>query len=74
MKLPRGTVIKVEGYYDNSADNPKNPNNPPKDVRYGNNLSDEMLGCSLQVIAATRDDLRQLKSMRANRAKGDDGR
>jgi hypothetical protein len=64
MKLPRGTVIKVEGYYDNSADNPKNPNNPPKDVRYGNNLSDEMLGCSLQVIAATLSDLRTLEAMR----------
>src|SRR4029079_19323074 len=40
MKLPKGSVLKVEGYYDNSAANPKNPNNPPKDVRYGNNLSD----------------------------------
>jgi len=47
LKLPRGTVVKVEGFYDNSADNPKNPNSPPKDVGYGNNLSDEMLGASL---------------------------
>lgn len=64
LKLPRGTVLRVEGFYDNSSDNPRNPNNPPKDVRYGNNLSDEMLGCTLQVIAATREDLRRLEQIR----------
>jgi hypothetical protein len=36
-------------------------------VRYGNNLSDEMLGCSLQVIAATLSDLRQIEAMRGSR-------
>jgi hypothetical protein len=68
MKLPKGTVIKVEGYYDNSADNPRNPNSPPKDVRYGNNLTDEMLGCSLQVIVPTMVDLRTLEAMRGSRS------
>lgn len=64
LQLPRGTVLKVEGFFDNSSDNPKNPNSPPKEVRYGNNLSDEMLGASLQVIAATRADLGQIEAMR----------
>lgn len=64
LKLPRGTIIKVEGYYDNSAGNPRNPNSPPKDVGYGNNLTDEMLGCSLQVIVQTQSDLRILESLR----------
>jgi len=67
VKLPRGTVIKAEGYYDNSADNPRNPNSPPKDVRYGNNLSDEMLGCTLQVIVPSVADLRALEAMRGSR-------
>jgi hypothetical protein len=67
LKLPKGTIIKVEGYYDNSADNPRNPNSPPKDVGYGNNLSDEMLGCSLQVIVPSVADLRRLEGMRGSR-------
>jgi hypothetical protein len=64
LRLPGGTVIQVEGYYDNSADNPKNPNNPPKLVKYGNNLSDEMISCSLEVIADSPADLKAIQSMR----------
>jgi hypothetical protein len=30
--VPKGTVIEVEGYYDNSADNPKNPNSLPTEL------------------------------------------
>jgi hypothetical protein len=67
MKLPRGTIIKVEGIYDNSPANPRNPNFPPKDVGYGNNLTDEMLGCTLQVIVPNLADLRALESMRGSR-------
>lgn len=67
LKLPRGTIVKVEGYYDNSADNPRNPNSPPKDVKYGNNLSDEMLGCTLQVIVPTLADLQTIDQMRGSR-------
>ena len=37
-------------------------------MRYGNNLSDEMLGCNLQVIVPTVADLRTLETMRGNRA------
>lgn len=68
MKLPKGTIIKVEGFYDNSADNPRNPSSPPRDVRYGNNLTDEMLGCSLQVIVPSLADLRAIEALRPNRA------
>jgi hypothetical protein len=73
LKLPKGTVIKVEGFYDNSADNPRNPNSPPKEVRYGNNLTDEMLGCSLQVIVPSLGDLRVLESMRGKRGDAPEG-
>ena len=44
FRLPRGTVIKAEFVFDNSADNPRNPNNPPKLVRYGDSTTDEMAG------------------------------
>ena len=29
MSLPKGTVIELEAYYDNSAENPANPSRPP---------------------------------------------
>lgn len=32
VKVPVGSVIHIEGTYDNTADNPANPNNPPKNV------------------------------------------
>lgn len=67
MRLPKGTIVKIEGFYDNSSDNPRNPSNPPKDVRYGNNLTDEMLGCSLQVIVPSIGDLRALEAIRERR-------
>jgi len=32
VKVIKGSVIHIEGTYDNTADNPANPNNPPKNV------------------------------------------
>ena len=32
MKIPAGTEIVVEGTFDNTADNPLNPFNPPRTV------------------------------------------
>ena len=55
VALPAGTILDVLATYDNSADNPSNPNHPPVRVRYGPNSTDEMLGCHLQVVA---DDAR----------------
>ncbi len=42
FQLPKGTRIDVESFYDNSADNPRNPNRPPKTVRWGESTTDEM--------------------------------
>jgi len=42
VELPAGTVVRSVGYYDNSENNPRNPNSPPKEVRYGDKTSDEM--------------------------------
>ena len=64
LRLPKGTIVRVEAFYDNSSDNPKNPNSPPKLVKYGNNLTDEMVSCHLEVIAASRGDLAALLQMR----------
>ena len=42
IKLPRGSKVFLEARYDNSADNPRNPNHPPKAVRWGEQTTDEM--------------------------------
>lgn len=40
--LPPGTRLSLTSYYDNSANNPRNPNSPPKVVRFGEQTTDEM--------------------------------
>ncbi len=56
IKLPKDTKIFVEAEYDNSADNPKNPNDPPKAVTFGEQTTDEMCLCSVQFTAKTKED------------------
>jgi len=44
-KLPKGTILNVEGTYDNTADNPSNPFNPPQLVYSSGEMksTDEMM-------------------------------
>jgi hypothetical protein len=42
LRLPAGTKEIVEATYDNSAKNPRNPNNPPRRVTWGEQTTDEM--------------------------------
>jgi hypothetical protein len=67
LSLPKGTVLKAEVRYDNTVDNPKNPNYPPKTVNWGNNLSDEMFGFNVQVITDQIADLRKIEALRGTR-------
>ncbi|MFP6617056.1 MAG: cytochrome c [Candidatus Hydrogenedentota bacterium] len=39
--FPKGTKILVTGHFDNSPENPSNPD-PAKDIRWGNRVTDEM--------------------------------
>ena len=48
--LPKGTVVSMRYHYDNSAANLRNPNQPPKRVRGGNEATDEMAHLWLQVL------------------------
>jgi peroxiredoxin len=50
VRLPKGTVITFAAYFDNSADNPRNPNKPPARVRYGIQSRDEMCACHLEFL------------------------
>jgi len=59
VPLPGGTRIDVEAIFDNSSGNPRNPNSPPKDVRWGDATTDEMLVAFLRVtVDAERLDWR----------------
>jgi hypothetical protein len=63
IALPFGSRIDLSARYDNSTANPENPNNPPQDVRWGENTTDEMciafLGVTLDeenLSAASADE------------------
>ena len=42
MKVPAGSKHIIEAAYDNSTSNPRNPNDPPKRVTWGEQTTDEM--------------------------------
>lgn len=48
--LPAGSTLAMEYTYDNSAENPHNPFNPPRRVTFGKNSSDEMGDLWVQVV------------------------
>ena len=50
VELPAGTIISMRYRYDNSDENIRNPNMPPKRVVGGNRASDEMAHLWLQVL------------------------
>ncbi len=58
--LPAGTVISMRFTYDNSAGNPRNPNQPPKRVVAGDKATDEMGHLWLQVLPRSREDARMV--------------
>src|SRR5437764_1213172 len=60
--LPRGTTLSVRYTFDNSADNPRNPRQPPTRVTWGQWSQDEMADLWIQVL--TRDD-RDLQTLNA---------
>lgn len=47
LVLPKGTLVTAEFTWDNTADNPRNPNRPPKRVTLGEGSKDEMSGLIL---------------------------
>jgi tetratricopeptide (TPR) repeat protein/mono/diheme cytochrome c family protein len=53
--LPKGTTVSLRYVYDNSEENPLNPNHPPARVKSGNRSSDEMCHLWLQVLPVNFD-------------------
>ncbi len=56
--LPKGTVVSMRYHYDNSADNPRNPHQPPQRVEAGDQATDEMGHLWLQVLPRGGGDRR----------------
>ena len=60
IPLPKGTRLSMRYIYDNSADNPRNPQLPPQRVRWGQRSFDEMGDLWFQFVspdAAARNRL-----------------
>ena len=54
--LPAGTTVAMEYVYDNSAANPRNPDHPPRRVRFGQFSNDEMGDLWLQLLPRSEGD------------------
>jgi len=69
VDLPKGTKVDVTIVYDNSADNPNNPCNPPRRVQWGFQSFDEMGGVRFLTVAASDADEAAIQQMTAAVAK-----
>jgi tetratricopeptide (TPR) repeat protein len=56
VPLPKGTTLRMRYTYDNSTNNFRNPNQPPKRVQYGVNTTDEMGELWIQLLPHTKED------------------
>lgn len=56
IKITKGSVIHIEGEYDNTADNPVNPNNPPLGVySFGDMKTDQEMMTLILVFLTYKD-------------------
>jgi len=67
VHLPAGTSLRMHFVYDNSAENPRNPNQPPREVLYGPQSSDEMGELWFQVRLNSTNDAAQLSAAYNNK-------
>src|SRR4051812_2452208 len=58
--LPSGTTVSMQFTYDNSEDNVRNPDRPPRRVVWGQRSADEMGDLWIQVLTRTERDLNVL--------------
>ena len=60
IALPAGSLLRMSFRYDNSAGNPRNPEFPPRRVRWGQNSADEMGDVWFQLVAADAEQRARL--------------
>ena len=56
MKIPAGSTITATGIYDNTSNNPDNPNDPPALVFPGQGTTDEMFFIPIEFIPYQEGD------------------
>jgi len=59
-RLPAGSKITMQAWFDNTANNPKNPFHPPRPIVWGEGSVDEMALCFVQAVVDRDADLRPL--------------
>ena len=69
--FPKGTVIQVSAWYDNTKNNPNNPD-PDQWVGYGDRTVDEMAHAWMNVVYLTDDEYRERLEKKKARATVDD--
>jgi tetratricopeptide (TPR) repeat protein len=60
--LPKGTTLSMRYTFDNSAENPRNPQQPPQRVAWGQRTTDEMGDLWIQMLTHDDRDLRTLSA------------
>ena len=50
VRLPKGTLLTLAVYFDNSDGNPRNPHTPPRRVHFGLGADDEMCACHFEFL------------------------
>jgi hypothetical protein len=60
VRLPAGTRVVLEGVHDNSADNFRNPSNPPQRVTFGEQTTNEMSAALVQLVPVDEADLSKM--------------
>jgi len=61
LTLPKGTRLVMRYTFDNSAENPRNPDRPPRRVQYGVQTRDEMAELWVQLLPRNPADLETLQ-------------
>ena len=72
VMLPKGTTLSVRYTFDNSAENPRNPQQPPARVTWGQWSQDEMGDLWIQVLTRDERDLETLNTAFRSKAVAED--
>src|SRR5579864_9099751 len=61
VKLPKGSEIDMTYIYDNSTANPRNPSNPPREVKFGEQTTNEMAFTFVALTLDTRAEVAEFQ-------------
>ncbi|MGE0534009.1 MAG: hypothetical protein AB7O68_03485 [Pirellulales bacterium] len=62
VRIPKGSTLHVVGSYDNSADNPRNPSQPPRRVMLGEESTNEMCLAIFQAVVDQPSDSDRIRN------------